>query len=84
MIVRDGWRGSTSSKGYVSTGKDMPLRASRNEQAYWMLSKNIEDVFGGTPATTMEIYRNITGPLGLTTSDTITLVRGSKNAGYLK
>jgi hypothetical protein len=34
--------------------------------------------------TVMEIYRGVTGPLGLSSQDTIELVRNAKDNGFLK
>ena len=83
----DGWRSSTSEVTYEATDKEPPQRGmweeTRKGDAYWMLAGRIKDRFGDKPVTTMEIYREVTGPLGLSTSDTIQLVRGAKKQGYL-
>lgn len=87
MIVRDRWRELTGKKEYVVTGKELPgteYDFLGKEYAYWRLAREIEDEFGYEPATVSEIYRRVTGPLGLTSSNTITLVRAAKSKGYLR
>lgn len=87
LIVSDRWREPTSQVGYVATGKEIPEVGwdfEGKKYAYWMFAERIKDKFGDEPVTVYEIYRKITGPLGLTSSDTITLVRGAKKEGYLK
>lgn len=83
MIISDRWRESTSKVVYTPTGKEPPLYASRNEQAYWMLVGRIEGRLGPEGGTVKEIYHEVTGPLGLTSSDTVQLVKAAKKAGYL-
>ncbi len=86
MIIRDKWKAPTSQKVYQSTGKELPAYPAfgGKEEAYWILVGKIEDILGPEGGTTMEIYRNITGPMGLSSSDTVVLVKGAKNMGYLR
>ena len=84
MIIRDRYRESTSQVTYIPTGKEPPIHARMEEQAYWVLVGKIEDRFGDEPVTISEIYHEVLGPLGLTSSDTIQLVRAAKKAGYLR
>lgn len=84
MIISDRWREPTSRTTYVPTGKDPPPESRREEFAYWMLAGQIEDKLGGEPATVAEIYHQVTGRLGLTSSDTIQLVKAAKKEGYLR
>lgn len=84
MIISDKWREPTGKVRYTSTGKDIPASDFEGkEYAYWMLARQIEDRFGDEPATVSEIYHQVTGPLGLTSSDTMVLVRAAKKEGYL-
>ena len=87
MIVSDRWKEPVGKRSYVVTGKELPGTAydfEGKEYAYWMLAGRIEDEFGDTPATVSEIYHQVTGPLGLTSSDTVKLVRGARSRGYLR
>jgi len=78
------WREPGGTVGYVSTNKDAPFQGNREELAYWFLAQRIDDKFGGTPATISEIYHQVTGPMGLSSLETSTMVRNAKKLGYLK
>ncbi len=82
-IISNRYREPIGKTTYVPTGKDPPLHARMEEQAYWVLAGKVGDEFGGEPVTVAEIYHKVTGPLGLTSSDTIKLVRAAKKGGYL-
>ncbi len=84
MIVRDRWKEPISKVVYVPTDKEPSLDSGKEEQAYWLLAKQIEDKLGPEGGAISEIYHQVTGPLGLTSSDTIILVRKAKKEGYLK
>ena len=85
MIISDRWKEPVSKVTYVPTGKELPVDDFSGKQyAYWMLAGRIEEKFGGEPVVVAEVYHQLTGPLGLTSSDTIQLVRAAKKEGYLK
>lgn len=85
MIIRDGWREPVGKATYASSGKEPPpSNFQSTTYAYWMLAGQMEKRFGGEPATVGEIYHQVTGPLGLTSSETVQLVRSAKKEGYLK
>jgi len=84
IMERDRWKEPTSKAAYVSTGKEPAYGVGQNEMAYWILGGKLEGTFGDEPATVAEIYHQITGPLGLTSSETIALVRNAKSMGYLR
>ena len=83
MIVSDKWREPSGHVIYAPTGKEPPMYVGREEQAYWVLAGRIEDTLGPEGGTISEIYHQVVGPLGLTSSDTVQLVRAAKKAGYL-
>lgn len=85
MIIWDKWREPISKVTYTPTGKEpSPDDFYGKKYAYWMLAGQIEGKFGNEPATVAEIYHQVTGPLGLTSSDTIQLVRLARKEGYLR
>lgn len=85
MIVSDGWEAPTGKKLYAPTDKEPPAFGSHDEEyAYWVLVGHIRDKFGDEGATTKDIYYGVTRTLGLSSSETIALVRRAKAAGYLK
>lgn len=86
MIRRDQWRPPVGQHIYKPTDKGLPDYSSfgNKEEAYYVLSQRIEGKLGPEGGTTMEIYRNVTSPLGLTSSQTIELLRGAKKEGYLE
>jgi len=85
MIINDRWKPSTSTKIYQATGKEVPFSTfGGKEDAYYMLAGMVEDKLGPEGGTVSEIYSEITRPLGLSLSDTISLVRSAKKGGYLK
>jgi len=86
LIVSDRWKAPVGQHIYRPTGKDVSPYQSfgKREEAYYVLSQKVEDILGPEGGTAMEIYRNVTGPLGLSSSDTIALLRGAKKEGYLK
>ena len=88
MLKKDGYREPTSHVAYVSTGKIPPSHlggdAQMRHDAYWRLAGLVEEHFGEVPATVADIYHEILGPMGLSSSDTIALLRGAKKEGYLK
>ncbi len=86
MIIRDKWKAPAGRHVYRSTDKTLPPYASYGgrEEAYYMLSQKMEDILGPEGGTAMEVYRSVTGPLGLSSSDTIELLRAAKKEGYLE
>jgi len=85
MITTDRWKAPIGKAKYVATGKELPSDDFEGKQyAYWMFAGRIEDEFGEEGATVFEIYQKVTGPLGLTSSDTVELVRSAKREGYLR
>ena len=86
MILSDKWKPLTGQIRYAATGKDYDPRMDfgYGEMAFWKLASMIDEEFGPAGATSMEIYQNITGPLGLSTSDTVLLIRAARREGYLK
>ena len=84
MIVRDKWKEPVGQKAYIPTGKEVPFGAIHTEDAYYMLAGMIEDILGPEGGTIAEIYHKVTGPKGLSSSDTVQLVRNAKREGYLK
>lgn len=88
MIVTDRWKVPTGRRQYVATEKGLPepdwQGFEGKEYAYWALADRIRDEFGDQPATIGEIYEEVTSQLGLSSSDTITLVQAAKAQGYLK
>lgn len=87
MIVTDRWREPTSGRLYTVTGKELPEAGwdfGGRRYAYWTLVEQIYNRFGDTPVTIRDIYYEVTGPLGLSSSDTIDLVKGAVKTGYLK
>ena len=83
MIKGDRWKPSVSSKVYQPSNKET-TGFNREEDAYYMLSGMIEDKLGPEGGTISEIYSEVTRPLGLSLSDTVSLVKNAKRAGYLK
>lgn len=83
MIVRDKWRELEGTTTYVPTGKEVSPVAGKEELAYWFLASRIGDALGEEPTTVGEIYYKVTRPLGMTSSETVQLVKGAKKAGYL-
>lgn len=86
LVISDRWKEPTGQKKYIVTEKEIPEVGwdfEGKKYAYWMLAEQIRDKLpeGGT---VFEIYRKVTGPLGLTSSETIVLVRGAKKEGYLE
>ena len=84
MIVRDKWKEPKGLKTYVSTGKAPESNSTDKDLAYWMLAQKIEDEFGSKPVTIQEIYYQVTGPVGLSSSETIKLIRSAKARGFIK
>ena len=85
MIISDRWKEPTGQHIYQPTGKEVPFRTfGHKEDAYYMLAGMVEDVLGPEGGTVAEIYHKITGPKGLSSSDTLELVRNAKKEGYLK
>jgi len=84
VIIRDKWAPPAGVTKYVVTGKVPELGADAKEHAYWALAGRVEDAFMGEPATVNEIYTKVTRPLGLSSSDTVQLVRAAKREGYLR
>ena len=85
MIIRDRYKEPTGQKFYAPTGKDIPFQTfGRQEDAYYMLAGMIENELGPGGGTIAEIYHKVTGPKGLSSSDTVQLVRNAKREGYLK
>ncbi len=81
--VSDGWRESTSTKVLKLTEKE-PGPYGRSEDASWALAREIDKVLGPEGGTLNEIYRQVTGPLGLSLSDTRDLVKNAQKQGYLR
>ena len=73
-----------SVRKYVPTGKDLSYGAGENEHIHWQFASWIEDMFGPEGATPEEIYREFTGPKGLTAETTMELLRATVNDGYLR
>lgn len=84
MIVRDKWRELEGTRKYVPTEKESDPLGDKQDLAYWFLASRIRDAFGDEPATVGEIYYRITRPLGMSSSETVQLVRDAKRQGYLK
>ena len=84
MIVGNKWRELEGTTTYVPTGKEVSPVAGKEELAYWLLASRIGDTFGEEPATTGEIYYKVTRPLGMSSSETVQLVKDARKAGYLK
>ena len=86
MIISDRWAPPTGKKLYAPTEKEEPMPggfAWEKDYAYWVLAERIEERFGPGGATTYDIYYGLTSKLGLSSSDTITLVRTARAQGYL-
>jgi len=85
MIIRDKYREPSGSKLYKSTSKDIPLDTfNKKEDAYYMLSGLVDSKLGPEGGTIAEIYHKVTGPMGLSASDTTKLVFAAKKEGYLE
>ena len=85
QLRSDRYRPSTDQRVYQPTGKEIPFQTfGRKEDAYYMLAGMIENELGPEGGTIMDIYNNVTGPKGLSTSDTIKLVKSARREGYLK
>ena len=84
MIVRDKWKELEGTTTYIPTGKEVSPLAGREEVAYWFLASRIGDTFGGEPATAGEIYYKVTRSLGMTSSETVQLIKGARKTGYLR
>ncbi len=82
--MRDRFRVPMGGRMYYPTGRDFSIGEGRNEEAYWVFSKQVGDKFGETGATVGEIYKGVSGPLGLTLDNTKVLVQGSVERGYLR
>lgn len=78
------WREPGGKTTFVSAGKDASPNCSSEELAYWLLAGRINEHLSGSPATIAEIYHKVTRPMGLTSEDTIKLVKNAKKWGYLK
>lgn len=84
-IVRGiGYREPKGVRVVTSAGKELPISASKQDQACYILSGRIEQALGEEGGTVADIYHEVTGPLGLSSTDTIQLVRICKGIGYLK
>jgi hypothetical protein len=83
VIRTDQWKEPSGHTVYVPTEKEPEYTFDNRGYAYWMLARQIDNKLpeGGTIS---EIYHNVTGPLRLTSSDTIKLVHGAKKQGYLR
>ena len=85
MYTRQTFKPSVSQVVYEPTGKDIPFETfDKKEDAYYMFMGLIEQKLGQGGGTISEIYHKVTGPMGLSQSDTIELIRGAKKSGYLK
>jgi len=86
MIVSDRWKPPTGQHVYRATDKGLPSYGTfgHREDAYYLLSQKIDSILGPEGGTTMEIYRKVTGPLGLSSSQTIELLRSAKKEGYVE
>ncbi len=85
QLRSDRYRPSSDQRIYASAGKDIPFQTfDRKEDAYYVLAGMIDDELGPEGGTVTEIYDRVTGPRGLSTSDTIQLVRSARREGYLK
>lgn len=84
MIVGSYRRRLGTVRRYVPAGKDLPPSANYKEQAWWTLAGWVEDEFGPEGGTPEEIYRQITGPKGLTADTTMELLYAAKRGGYFK
>jgi len=84
MIVRDKWKELEGTTTYVPTGKEASPVGGKEDLAYWYLASRISDTFGEEPATVGEIYYKVTRPLGMTSSETVQLVKDARKAGYLR
>jgi len=85
-VVTDKWTEPTGKKIYKPTEKEEPEVAydfQKAKFAHWMFARQIEDKLGPEGGTTSEIYYEVGGPLGLTSSQTIELTRAAKKEGYL-
>jgi hypothetical protein len=76
---------------YLTTGKEQPIpndslpMSSDKEYVYFWLAKAIEETFPqDDKVNILLVYREITGPKGLSYDDTTKLVRNATKAGYLK
>lgn len=64
---------------------DMPCgpSSSNTDLAYYILAENIEDKFPEGASTLRQIYSSVTSPLGLTPSESNSIVKRAIKAGYL-
>ena len=86
MITRDGWRPLTGKKLYTPTEKEEPMSGRfgwEKDYAYWNLARRVEERFGPGGATSSDVYYEVTSKLGLSSSDTVTLLRNARAQGYL-
>ena len=86
MIVSDRWTPPAGKKLYAPTDKDEPELSGfawEKDFAYWSLARQIGDRFGPGGATIYDVYYEITRKLGLSSSDTVTLLRKARAQGYL-
>ena len=91
MIIRDGWKEPTGKRVYAPTDKELEdwawesdTSTARRETSYWRLADLIRDGLGPEGGTMSDIYHYVASPLGLTSSDTVELVRKAKARGYLE
>ena len=68
----------------VPTEKGIPLGARDKEQMWGHFADLIKNKFGEEGATPEDIYKEVTGPMGLTADTTYELIQHAKDGGYLK
>jgi len=83
-VFKDTWRESTGKTIFIPTEKDVELdRINREEGAYWIFAKQLDDKLGSTGGTLNEIYYKIGRPLGLSLDTTRILLKGALASGYI-
>lgn len=81
--ISDRWRESTSTRVLAPTEKE-PGPYGRSEDASWVFARKVDEVLGPEGGTLNDIYHRVTGPLGLSLSDTRDLVQRARKLGYLR
>lgn len=83
MIIRPYRRSLGTVRRFRPTDKTLPYEARDKEQMWSRFADMIRDKFGEDGATPEAIYKELTGPLGLTADTTHELLVAARDGGYL-
>ena len=83
MIIRPYRRSLGTVRKFRPTDKAIPYGARDKEQMWGRFADMIRDKFGDGGATPEVVYRDLTGPLGLTADTTMELLTAARDGGYL-